>query len=118
MIFAALLLLVFSLGLVSQSLWRCLEATWQRRSVMESPVDAIVVLSGGRHTAPGPARLSEWHDPDRFLAGLDLFRAGKAPRLLFISGVNPFRSDQRPEGQHYLQEAALRGVPAAAMAST
>ena len=56
---------------------------WQRRSAMEAPqIDAIVVLSGGRYPAPGPARLSEWHDPDRFLAGLDLFRAGKAPRLL------------------------------------
>ena len=42
--------------------------------------DAIVVLSGGRHPAPGVARVSEWEDPDRFLAGLDLYRAGKASR--------------------------------------
>ena len=116
---AALLLWVFSLGLVSQCLWRWLEAPWQRRSALEAPqADAIVVLSGGRHPAPGPARLSEWHDPDRFLAGLDLFRAGKAPRLLFTGGASPFRPGQRPEGQHYLQEAASLGVPAAAMAST
>ena len=61
---AALLLWVFSLGMVSQSLWRWLEAPWQRRSAFEAPqADAIVVLSGGRHPAPGPARLSEWHDP-------------------------------------------------------
>ena len=116
---AALLLWVFSLGMVSQSLWRWLEAPWQRRSALEAPqADAIVVLSGGRHPAPGPARLSEWHDPDRFLAGLDLFRAGKAPRLLFTGGASPFRPGQRPEGQHYLQEAALLGVPEAAMDST
>ena len=119
LITAALLLWVLSLGLVSQSLWRWLEAPWQRRSAMEAPqADAIVVLSGGRHPAPGPARLSEWHDPDRFLAGLDLFRAGKAPRLLFTGGASPFRPGQRPEGEHYLQEAALLGVPASAMAST
>ena len=37
--------------------------------------DAIVVLSGGRHPAPGPDRISEWHDPDRFLAGVALYRA-------------------------------------------
>ena len=57
---AVLLLWVFSLGLVSQCLWRWLESPWQRRSALEAPqADAIVVLSGGRHPAPGPARLSE-----------------------------------------------------------
>ena len=119
-VIAALLLLwMFSLGLVSQSLWRWLEAPWQRRSALEAPqADAIVVLSGGRHPAPGPARLSEWHDPDRFLAGLDLFRVGKAPRLLFTGGASPFRPGHPPEGQHYLQESALLGVFEAAMAST
>ena len=76
------------------------------------------MLSGGRHPAPGPARLSEWNDPDRFLAGLDIYRAGKAPLLLFTGGVSPFSPGQRPEGQHYLQEAASLGVPAAAMVST
>ena len=116
---AALLLWVFSLGLVSQSLWRWLEAPWERRSALEAPqADAIVVLSGVRHPAPGAARLSEWHDPDRFLAGLDLFRAGKAPRLLFTGGASPFRPGQPPEGQRYLQEARQLGIPAAAMAST
>ena len=62
--------------------------------------------------------MSEWEDPDRFLAGVDLFRAGKAPRLLFTGGASPFRPDQLPEGKHYLQQAALLGVPEAAMAST
>ena len=83
---------------------------------MKAPqADAIVVISGGRHPAPGSARLSEWHDHDRFLAGLDLFRAGKAPRLLFPGGVSPFRPGQRPESRHYLQEAALLGVPEVAI---
>ena len=82
------------------------------------PADAIVVLSGGRHPALGSARLSEWHDSDRFLAGLDLFRAGKALRLLLTGGASPFRPGQILEGQHYLQEAALLGALEAAMAST
>ena len=116
---AALLLWVFSLGLVSQGLWRWLEAPWQRRAAAAAPrADAIVVLSGGRHPAPGAARVSEWEDPDRFLAGLDLYRAGKASRLLFTGGASPFRSGQPPEGQRYLQEARQLGIPAAAMAST
>ena len=62
--------------------------------------------------------MSEWEDPDRFLAGLDLYRAGKAPRLLFTGGASPFRPGQPPEGQRSLQEARQLGIPAAAMAST
>ena len=118
--FTALLLLwVFSLGLVSQGLWRWLEAPWQRRAATAAPrADAIVVLSGGRHPAPGAARVSEWEDPDRFLAGLDLYCAGKASRLLFTGGASPFRPGQSLEGQRYLQEARQLGIPAAAMAST
>ena len=76
------------------------------------------MLSGGRHPAPGTAKVSEWHDPDRFLAGLDLYRQGKAPRLLFTGGASPFRPGQPPEGQRYLEEAEQLGIPAAAMQST
>lgn len=113
------LLWFFSLGLVSQVLWRWLEAPWQRLPAAAAPTaDAIVVLSGGRHPAPGAARISEWEDPDRFLAGLDLYRAGKAPRLLFTGGASPFRPGQPPEGQRYLAEAEQLGIPATAMAST
>ena len=86
-----LLMCVFSLGLVSQGLWRSHEAPWQRRAATAAPrADAIVVLSGGRHPAPGAARVSEWEEPDRFLAGLDLYRAGKSQRLLFTGGASPF----------------------------
>ena len=75
------LLWIFSTGVVSQLLWRWVEHPWQRRSVESAPrADAIVVLSGGRHPAPGPDRISEWHDPDRFLAGVALFRQG-APHV-------------------------------------
>ena len=116
---AVVLLWVCSLGLVSQTLWRWLEAPWQRTTAAEAPsAEAIVVLSGGRHPAPGAARVSEWHDPDRFLAGLDLYRAGKAPRLLFTGGASPFRPGQPPEGQRYLREAQQLGIPSGVMAST
>ena len=55
---------------------------------------------------------------DHFLAGVDLYRAGKPPRLLFTGGASPFRLGQLTEGQRYLKEARLFGIPAAAMAST
>ena len=116
---AVVLLWLFSLGLVSQTLWRWLENPWQRQLAAEAAsADAIVVLSGGRHPAPGATKVSEWHDPDRFMAGLELYRQGKAPRLLFTGGASPFRPGQSPEGQRYLQEAEQLGIPAAAMQST
>ena len=62
--------------------------------------------------------MSEWEDPDRFLAGLDLYRAGNAPRLLFTGGASPFRPGQPPAGQRHLQVARQLGIHAAAMAST
>ena len=62
--------------------------------------------------------MSEWSDPDRFLAGLDLYRAGRAPRLLFTGGSSPFSPGQPPEGQRYLLESQQLGIPPDAMAST
>ena len=47
---------------------------------------------------PGAARVSEGEAPDRFLAGIDLYRAGKVPRLLFTGGASPFRPGQPLEG--------------------
>ena len=116
-VFTAMVLLwLFSLGFVSQTLWRWLENPWQRQSAAKAaPADAIVVLSGGRHPAPGAAKVSEWHDPDRFLAGVDLYRQGKAPRLLFTGGASPFRPGQPLEGKSYLDAAQQLGIPAGVM---
>ena len=119
LISAITVLWVFSTGVVSQWLWRGVERPWQRLSAPSVPTaDAIVVLSGGRHAAPGPSRVVEWHDPDRFLAGVELYRAGRAPRLLFTGGQNPFRKGLAPEGSLYLSEARALGIPADAMTST
>ena len=116
---AVVVLWLFSTGFVAQMLWRLVEWPWQRRAADHAPqADAIVVLSGGRHAAPGPARASEWHDPDRFLAGVELFRAGRAPLLLFTGGQSPFQAGLAPEGELYRREAIGLGVPADAIAST
>ena len=113
------LLWIFSTGVVSQLLWREVEHPWQRRSVERAPLaDAILVLSGGRHPAPGPAQISEWHDPDRFLAGVALFQSGRASRLLFTRGQNPFHPGLPPEGELYRAEAVDLGVPATSIGLT
>ena len=51
------------------------------------------------------------------LAGLDLYRAGKAPWLLFTGGASPFSPGQPPEGLRYREAAKQLGL-ADAMAST
>ena len=119
-VFAAMSLLwIFSTGVVSQLLWRWVEHPFQRRSVARAPLsDAIVVLSGGRHPAPGPAQISEWHDPDRFLAGVALFQSGRASRLLFTRGQNPFHPGLPPEGELYRAEAVDLGVPSTSIGLT
>ena len=119
LITAIFLLGFFSFGFVSQGLWWLLEYPWQRRSALQAPkADVIVVLSCGSHPAPGPSRFTEWRDPDRFFAGLDLYFAGRARRLLFTGGASPFRPGQPLEGDIYLEKAESFGVPVESMATT
>jgi len=52
--------------------------------------DAIVVLSGMLEiNGVGDSAYVEWGDPDRFFGGMALFKAGKAPRLVFTGGKIP-----------------------------
>ena len=76
------------------------------------------MLSGGSHAAPGAARIIEWEDPDRFLAGVALYQSKRAPLLLFTGGQNPFHPGLAPEGELYRSKAVALGVPRAAIAMT
>ena len=81
-------------------------------------VDGIVVLSTGRHLPPGNTKIIEWHDPDRFLAGINLYRVNKSKRLIFTGGVNPLGSNLPPEGDIYLSEAMSMGIPKESLFTT
>ena len=59
--------------------------------------DAIVVLSEGRVVAPGKAEVSEWGDADRFFGGVELFKAGKSPLLVFTGGSAPWEPSRAGE---------------------
>ena len=109
---AFVLLIVFSNGFLADSFWRLLEYPWKRLdySVVNSS-DGIVVLSSGRHKPPGNSKIIEWGDPDRFLAGIDLYKANKSNRLIFTGGINPFYPGLPPEGNIYIEEATLLGIP-------
>ena len=100
--FVALMLLwLLSLPVVSDPMWRMLEQQTVRRSVENvQTAQAIVVLSGMARTVQsetGP--INEWADAsDRFWAGLELYRAGKAPRLFFTGGKLPWEKTTQTEG--------------------
>ena len=106
-------LIVFSNGLFSNTLWRLLEFPWKRLdySLIDSS-DGIVVLSGGGvRLPPVNENIIEWNDPDRFLAGIDLYKAKKSKRLIFTGGINPLTSNLPPEGDIYIREAISMGIP-------
>lgn len=106
------LLWLTSTPLFSAPLIRATEVRAQRILEAAAPnADAIVVLSTGRVVAPGPAQITEWTDPDRFFSGVDLFRAGKAPLLVFTGAMTPGAPSALSEGAVLAQHAKELGVP-------
>lgn len=120
LIWAGLVVLwLSSTALVGKEAIRAAER-WQTRipvSAMPS-AHAIVVLSAGRVQPPGTPELSEWTDADRFYGGIELYKANKAPLLIFTGGWLPWEPDAKLEGEVLIQYAADLGVPANRMATT
>ncbi len=110
--YAALLLWAFSMPVVSDGLMRFVEGGSVRISVSAvDNADAIVVLSGMIRQVDG-APLGEWGDAvDRFEAGIDLFKAGKAPVIVFTRGQLPWQQDAVPEGELLERRAVRLGIP-------
>ena len=107
------------MGIVSELLWRYLEVPYKRvKADRVAKSEAIVVLSGSRHPAPGKSKVLEWKDPDRFLAGIQLFKKGKAPNLIFTGGYNPYSPGIKGEGEYYIEEAIDLGIPTSAVKTT
>ncbi|NTW54570.1 MAG: YdcF family protein [Chlorobaculum sp.] len=106
------LLWVLSLPVVGGELMRRIEMPYHRVPVERvRHADAIVVLSGMLQQIDG-APLGELGDAgDRFEGGIDLFKAGKAPVLLFTGGQMPWNTGCVPEGVLLSKRAQLCGVP-------
>ena len=120
-IFAVILILwTFSLGLVADFFWKIIEYPWQRIDENDAPIaDAIIVLSsGGRPKAPGKANIYEWRDPDRYFAGISLFKKKKAPKLFFTGGNTPYGNEFKDEGTLYKEHAISLGIPLNAITTT
>lgn len=97
---------------VSGRLFRYVEGGAVRLTAAEAPVaQAIVVLSEGRVVAPGPARISEWTDGDRFFGGIELWQAGRAPLIVFTGNWLPWDPQAPLEGDVLAGYARAMGIP-------
>ena len=117
---AFLLLLVFGSGAVSQLLMRSLEGRYQRLPIESmSTAEAIVVLGGGTSEPPfAPGGLPQLGaSSNRLIYAARLFRAGKAPLILFSGGEVPYVEAARvlSEADSASQLLQEWGVPANAI---
>ncbi len=112
-----ILLYASSTFVVADFLFEKLEGQGLKAEAKDAPqADAIVVLSGMMtriQGATGP--IAEWNDADRFFAGIDLYQAGKAPRLIFTGGVLPWEKATQSEGAVLKAHAQRFGIPEASI---
>lgn len=115
---AVVLLYAASVPVLSDPLFRAVEQR-QLRLTPEAvePVQAVVVLSGMTSNIQGKQGVvPEWGDAvDRYFGGVELYAAGKAPRLVFTGGLMPWQGKQEPEGQVLRHMAVSFGVSADAI---
>jgi uncharacterized SAM-binding protein YcdF (DUF218 family) len=106
---------VLSLGVVSQPITRALEGDYRLASVQSAPTASAIVVLGGMtslvESQDGFVR--EWEEgADRFWAGVELFKAGKAPQLIFTGGRMPWSPVKETEGEWLAIQATRIGIPA------
>jgi uncharacterized SAM-binding protein YcdF (DUF218 family) len=110
---------LFSMPVAGDLLMKAASSGYERVSASQMPkADAIVVLSGMLNHVQG-APLGEWSDAaDRFEGGIDLYRAGRAPLLVFTGGWIPWKPDHTPEGILLARRAEAMGIPRRAIRIT
>lgn len=110
---ALLVLLISSNAWVSTHLIRLLE--WQNLPPDPVPTaEAIVVLGGSTQPADYPRPWVDVKDAgDRILYGAQLYKAGKAPKLILSGGRIDWKGGGPPEADDMAQIAVAMGVPKA-----
>jgi uncharacterized SAM-binding protein YcdF (DUF218 family) len=103
-----------------QEFFQIIEGTAPRQTPNNvSNAEAIVVLSGMINQVKSTNGVyPEWGDPDRFFAGLDLFKSGKAPKIIFTRGKMPWDKSKITEGDILKKFALGYGVPDSAILLT
>ena len=104
-------LLLSSLPMTAHFIWQNLEKKYPPKALSEfGSYDAVVVLSGMLSPFEHSGTLYvEWGDPDRFFAGIDVLKSGKAPILIFTRGKMPW-SNLPDEGELLKAKAVELGI--------
>ena len=104
-------LVLLSLPITAQLIWQNLEKQHPPKALNElGSYDAVVVLSGMLSPFEQSGTLHvEWGDPDRFFAGIDVLKSGKAPILIFTRGKMPW-SALPAEGELLKAKAVELGI--------
>ena len=104
-------LILLSLPITAQLIWQNLEKQHPPKALNElGSFDAVVVLSGMLSPFEQSGTLHvEWGDPDRFFAGIDVLKSGKAPTLIFTRGKMPW-STLPAEGELLKAKAVELGI--------
>ena len=106
------ILYFFSLGVTADVLISYVEKPYRMiPSKKIKKVNSIVVLGGMRQLTQNIQDEVEWKDPDRFFAGVRLYKEGKGKRLIFTDGYNPFFGNTITEGTLNKKDAIWMGVP-------
>lgn len=110
---AAFILLFFSTPIVSKNLFRYVENYSYYLNVNDIPkADAIVVLSGMLHRSPSfDGEITEWEDPDRFIGGINLYKAKKSDQIIFTQGKSIWGNGTQIEGEFPKKVAISMGIP-------
>ena len=110
---AIIVLLVSSLPLTADIIWADLRADYPYRSINSLPnSDVVAVLSGyiGWINASEIQQVETWGKPNRFFAGVDIVKAGKANALIFTQERFPW-ADIPSSGVVSKNKALELGLP-------
>ena len=110
---AILVLLISSLPLTAQIIWADLRADYPYQSVNSLPnSDVVAVLSGYMDwiNASDGQQVPTWGKPNRFFAGVDIIKAGKANAIIFTQERFPW-ADIPSGGGVSKNKAVELGVP-------
>jgi len=106
-------LYIISTPIFSNNFFKLVEGSEYRKTISAiDNADAIVVLSGMLEiNEVGDSTYVEWGDPDRFIGGLALFKAGKAQKLIFTGGKMPWDKVKKTEGDVLKEYTISNGIP-------
>ncbi len=102
-----------STPLIAEALFKTVESGVELRSPEDMPTaDAIVVLSAGMQWVQTKSGyVEEWATASRFLGGIALFKAAKAPVLVFTGGKLPWQPGPETEGDVLSRHAIWMQIP-------